>query len=89
MTLYIDSRIETNHLVTKKHISIEWFTFQPFIEHWMDKWFMVFDEIPYNKKEVPLYFLRKLWVEIILGHHVNYFDISEFHVVCHGSSQEW
>ena len=33
---------------------------------------------PCNNVEVPQYFLRKLWVEFVLGFHVNYFDITEF-----------
>jgi hypothetical protein len=44
----------------------------------MDRWFMVFDKPPCNKREVPLKFLRKLWDEFILGQHVNYFDIADF-----------
>lgn len=44
----------------------------------MDRWFMVFDKAPNNNMEVPLYFLQKLWVEFLLGLHVNYFDITEF-----------
>jgi hypothetical protein len=36
---------------------------------------------------VPLYFLRKLWEEFHLGHHVKKFDISEFQGVGHGSMQ--
>jgi hypothetical protein len=39
---------------------------------------MVFDEPPYNNREMPLYFMRKLWDEFILGKHVNYFDIGDF-----------
>jgi hypothetical protein len=38
--------------------------------------------------EVPLYFLKKLWVEFVLGLHVNYFDIGEFQMIGHGSSKE-
>jgi hypothetical protein len=57
---------------------MDWCTYQPFLDNWMDRWFMVFDKPPYNNREVPLYFLRKLWTEFVLGHHVNYFDIGEF-----------
>jgi hypothetical protein len=32
---------------------------------------MVFDKPLYNKRDVPLYFLRKLWDEFILGKNVN------------------
>jgi hypothetical protein len=43
----------------------------------MDIWFMVFEKPPCSNREVPLYFLRKLWLEFILAHHVNYFDNNE------------
>jgi hypothetical protein len=35
---------------------------------------------------VPLYFLRKLLAEFILGRHVNYFDMGDFQGVGQGSS---
>jgi hypothetical protein len=54
----------------------------------MDRHFMVFDKPLYNNREVSLYFLRKLWVEFISGHHVNYFDIGEFHGVGSGFAQD-
>ena len=54
----------------------------------MDRWFMVFDKAPKNNMEVPLYFLRKLWEEFVLGLHVNYFDITEFQRVGLGSVQD-
>ena len=44
----------------------------------MDRWYMVFDEDPHGNIDMPLYFLRKLYVEFILGKHVNYFDFREF-----------
>ena len=43
--------------ITKPHISIEWCTFPPIRDHWMDRWYMVFDITPHNNREVPLYFL--------------------------------
>jgi hypothetical protein len=48
---------------------------------------MVFDKPSCNNKEIPFYFLRKLCVEFILGHYVNYFDIGEFQGVGRGSMQ--
>jgi hypothetical protein len=51
--------------------------YPPFKENWMDRWFMVFEKPPCNNREVPLYFLRKLWAEFMLGHHVNFLDIGE------------
>jgi hypothetical protein len=71
MILFIDARIGLQPLVTNRHISMDWCTFQPFLYNWMDKWFMVFEKPPYNNMEVPLYFLRKLWAKFCLGHHVN------------------
>jgi hypothetical protein len=38
--------------------------------------------------EVPLYFMRKLWDDFIMGKHVNYFDIEEFQGVGLGSAQD-
>ena len=49
---------------------------------------MVLDKSPWNNVEVPQYFLRKLWVEFMLGFHVNYFDIIEFQGVDFGSAQD-
>jgi len=54
----------------------------------MDKWLMEFDKRPCNNREVPLYFLRKLWEEFILGHHVNYFEISDFHGIGIGFARD-
>jgi hypothetical protein len=48
----------------------------------------VFDETLCNNKKVPLYFLRKLWVELVLGQHVNYFDIGELQGLGHVSTQD-
>jgi hypothetical protein len=52
----------------------------------MDMWFMVFDKPPCNNREVLLFLLRKLWAKFILGFHVSYFDIGEFHGVGSGSA---
>ena len=48
---------------------------------------MVFDEDPHGNRDIPFYFLRKLYLEFILGKHVNYFDILEFQGVGHGMPQ--
>jgi hypothetical protein len=48
----------------------------------------VFDKPPCNNREVPLFFFRKLWVEFILYHYVNYFDIGDFQGVFLGSAQD-
>jgi hypothetical protein len=57
---------------------MDWCIYQPWRDHWMDRWFMVFDKAPNNNMEVPLYFLRKLWAELVIGLHVNYFNITQF-----------
>jgi hypothetical protein len=49
---------------------------------------MVFDKPHCNNREVPLLFLRKLWVEFILGKHVNYFEMGDFHGVGRGSAKD-
>ena len=54
----------------------------------MDCWYMVFDEDPHGNKDIPFYFLRKLYVEFILGKQVNYFDILEFQGIGHGIPQD-
>ena len=49
---------------------------------------MVFDKPPCNNVKAPQYFLRKLWAEFLLGFHVKYFDIIEFHGIGFGSAQD-
>ena len=48
---------------------------------------MVFDEYPHGNRDMPLYFLRKLYAEFMLGKHVNYIDILEFQGVARGMPQ--
>ena len=43
--------------INRPHISIEWCTFPPIRDNWMDRWYMIFDIPPHNNREVPLYFL--------------------------------
>ena len=49
---------------------------------------MVFNKPTCNNFEVPQYFLRKLWVDFVLGFHVNYFDITEFQGVGFALAQD-
>ena len=49
---------------------------------------MVFDEDPHGNRDIPFYFLRKLYAEFILGKHVNYFDILGNQGVGHGMPQD-
>jgi hypothetical protein len=74
--------------VTKKLIFIDWCIHPQISQNMMDRWYMVFDKPPCNNKEVPLYFLQKLWAKFILGRHVKYFDMGDFHRVGRGSSQD-
>ena len=60
------------------HILIEWCICQPIRDHWMDRWYMVFYIPSHNNREVPLYFLQKIYVEFFMGKHVNYFDMLGF-----------
>ena len=46
---------------------------------------MVFNIPPHNNREVPLYFLQNLYVEFVMGKHVNYFDVLGFEGVGKGS----
>ena len=71
----------------RPHISIVWCTFQPFVDNYMDKWYMVFDIPTHNNKEIPLYFLWKMYAEFVLGKHVNYFDILQFQGIGGGIPQ--
>ena len=64
--------------ITGPHISIKWCTFPPIKDHWMDTLYMVFDILLHNNREVPLYFLLNLYVEFVMGKHVNYFDMLGF-----------
>ena len=66
----------------RPHISIEWCTFQPFVDNWMDRWYMVFDMPPHNNREIPLYFLQKMYPKFVLGKHRNYSKLQDldFHI---------
>ena len=85
--LFRDPRTGEIPNANRPHISIEWCTFQPFINNWMDRWYMVFDLPPHNNREMPLYFLRKLYAEFVLHKHVNYFSHLEFQGIGGGMPQ--
>ena len=40
-----------------------------------------------QQQEIPLYFLWKMYVEFVLGKHVNYFDILSFQGIGGGMPQ--
>ena len=39
---------------------------------------MVFNEDLHGSRDMPLYFVRKLYDEFIMGKHINYFDLLKF-----------
>ena len=86
-TLFRLPRMDDIPEINRPHISIEWCTFPPIRDHWMDSWYMVFYIPPRNNREVPLYFLKKLYAEFAMGKHVNYFDMLGFQGVGRGMSQ--
>jgi len=88
MSLFIDPRTKLQPPMSKRHICMDWCNRQQFKDNWMNRRFMVFDKPPCNNREVPLYFLRKLREEFILGHHVNFLDIGEFQEVGLGSTHD-
>ena len=49
------------------HISIDWCVEPNIKANWMDRWYMIFDEDPHGNRDIPFYFLRKLYAEYILG----------------------
>jgi hypothetical protein len=85
---FIDPRTRQPPPVRKNRVCMDWCNYQPWIQNWRKRWFMVFDKPPCNNVEVPQYFLRKLWAEFVLGLHVNYFDITEFQGRGLGSAQD-
>ena len=72
----------------RAHISIDR-CMEPNVKaNWMDRWYMVFVEDPHGNRDIPFYYLRKLYVEFISGKHVNYFYILEFQGVGHWMPQD-
>ena len=87
-SLFQDPRTVLVPPTSRAHISIDW-CIEPNIKaNWMDRWYMVFDEDPHGNRDIPFYFLRKLYAEFILGKHVNYFDILGFKGVGHVMPQD-
>ena len=58
-SLFRDPRTGEIPNENRPHISIEWYTYHPFVDNWMDRWYMVFDMPPHNNREIPLYFLSE------------------------------
>lgn len=87
-SLFWDPNTGLVPLTSQPHISIDW-CMEPNVKaNWMNCWYMVFDEDPHGNRDIPLYFLRKLYAEFILGRHVNYFDILGFQGVGQGMPQD-
>ena len=45
---------------------------------------MMFDKPSHSNSEIPLYFWKKIYVECVLGKHVNYFDMRFNQGIGHG-----
>jgi len=76
--VFIDPQIGKIPNTNKAHISFKWCTYQPLVDNWVDRWYMVFDVPPHNNREIPLYFLRRMYAKYFLGKHINYFHHLEF-----------
>ena len=86
-SLFRDPRMGEIPNANRPHISIKWCTYHPFVDNWMDRWYMVFDMPPHNNREIPLYFLRKMYADFVLGKHIKYFDILAFQGIGGGIPQ--
>lgn len=86
-SLFTDLRKHQPPSIMKPRVCMDWCYFQPWRDKWMQKLFKIFDVHPCNNREVPQYFLRKLWAEFLMGEHVNYFDIAKSLSHGLGSSQ--
>ena len=71
---------------TTKTVLIHWCNHNKMKLSFSDRWYMLFDKIPCNNNEVPLYFLRKLYCEFILGEMPNYFNFYQFQDRVRGST---
>ena len=78
VSLFRDPSIGLVPPTSRAHISIDWCVEPNVKANWMDFWYMVFYQDPHRNRDIPFYFLRKLYAEFILGKHVNYFDILDF-----------
>ena len=72
----------------RAYISIDWCVEPNIKANWMDRCYMVFDEDPHGNRDIPFYFLRKLYAEFVLGKHVNYFHLLGNQCVGHGMPQD-
>ena len=72
----------------KPKLSIKWYTNDTICAKFWDCWRMVFDIPPHRNLEVPFYFLRKLYVEFVLGLKVNYWSMKPNMGVGGGAPQD-
>ena len=61
LSLFRDPRTGEIPNTNRPHISIEWCTFHPFVDNGMARSYMVFDIPSHNNREIPLYFLPKMY----------------------------
>ena len=71
-----------------KRFPIHWCIHDAIRNNFWDRWWMVFDAPPCNNHEVPMYFLKKLYCEFVLGEIPNYFDMLDSQGRGGGSSFE-
>ena len=46
------------------HISIDWCIEPNIKSNWMDHWYMVLNEDPHGNRDIPFYFLKKLYASL-------------------------
>ena len=59
---------------TTKRFLIHWCIHDDIKNNFWDRWWMIFNTLPCNNHEVPMYFLKKLYYEFFLREIPNYFD---------------
>ena len=61
-SLFWDPSIDLIPCINRQHISIDWCIESCIKANWIDQWYMMFEEDPYNNRHMPLYLLKKLYV---------------------------
>ena len=87
-SLFTDPISINSLLHTTKTFPIHSCTHTRMISCFWDRWYILFHLPPFNNYEVPIYFLRELQCEFILGEKPNYFDIHQFQGRGRGSVQD-
>ena len=73
--LFVDPKIGIPVDPKNPKLSIKWCTNEAMRTNFWDRWWMVFDKPPHSNLEVPFYFIKKFYVEFVLGHHVDYWSM--------------